>query len=190
MKRVILTACAIFLTFPALADQPSYNFIQLGYQEVDLDVGGFDVDGSGFGLGGSVEFADNWFGFVSYSDIGFDFNVDLTQVSVGVGWKTPVSENSSFFATAGYAEAEVSAPGFGSADENGYALGIGIRGNVSELIELFASVSYVDFGEGDSTGFGGGVYFNITEAFALGVGLETDDDVTGYGANIRWYFGD
>ena len=190
MKRVILTICAIFLTLPALADQPSYNFIQGGYQEIELDIGGGpDGDGDGFGVGGSVEFADNWFGFVSYSDIGFDFSIDLTQIQVGVGWNTPISDNTSFFATAGYAQVEVDIPGFGSEDESGFALSVGLRSNVSDLIELFGSISYVDLGDGDSTGIGGGIYFNITEAFALGLGIETDDDVTGYGANVRWYFG-
>ena len=191
MSRLIIAVIAVFLAVPAMAEQPSFNYIQAGYQEVNLDAGGgFDVDGDGFGLGGSVEFADSFFGFVSYSDIGFDFSVDLTQIQVGLGWQMPLGENTSFFATAAYVEAEVSATGFGSEDESGYGLGIGIRSNVSELIELFAGINHVDFGDGDSTGFGGGIFFNITEAFALGLSASTDDDVTSWGANVRYYFGD
>lgn len=190
MLRFTAAVLVVFLAVPALAERPSYNFIQASYQEVDLDVGGgFDVDGDGFGFGGSVEFSDSFYGFVSYSDIGFDFSVDLTQIQVGIGWQTPLGENTSLYANAAYVEAEVDAPGFQAEDDSGYGLSVGVRSNISDLVELFGGITYVDFGEGDSTGFGGGIFFNITEAFALGVSAATDDDVTGYSANVRYYFG-
>ena len=36
---------------------------------------------------------------------------------------------------------------------------------------------------------GGGIFFNLTEDFALGLGASTDDDVTSFGVNARYYFG-
>jgi hypothetical protein len=164
MSRYLVAVIAPFLAFPAMAESPSFNFIELGYEFVDLDLGGgADVDGDGYAVGGSFEIGDNMFGFVSYAD---------------------------FFARAAYVDAEIDAPGFESIDENGYGVGIGVRSNVSDLIELYGEVAYVDLGSGaDSTAFGVGIYFNISDSFALGLGASVDDDVTSYGASARFYFG-
>jgi hypothetical protein len=191
MTRYLIAVFALFLAVPAMAESPSYNFIQVGYQSVEIDLGGgFDVDGDGYGLGGSFEIGDHMFGFASYGKTDFDFGVDLTQLQAGLGYRTGLSDNTDFFATAAYVDAEVSAPGFGSADDNGYGVSIGIRSNVTDLVELFAEIAYVDLGDGaDGTEFGGGIWFNLTDSFALGLSASTDDDVTSYGASARFYFG-
>jgi len=190
MSRYLVCAFALLLTVPAFAEAPSYNFVQAGYQTVDLDVGGgTDVDGDGWVLGGSFEFGEDFFGFASYSDTGFDFGVDLTQLQAGIGWRTGVSDKTDFFARAAYVSVEIDAPGFGSVDESGYGVGIGVRSNITDLIELYGEITYVDLGSGsDNTAIGGGIYFNITDNFALGLGAATDDDVTSFGASARFYF--
>ena len=192
MIRSLAVVLLFSLAAPALAETPSFNFVQAGYVEVDLDLGdGFDVDGDGFGLGGSFEIGDNLFGFASYQDASFDFGVDFSTLEVGLGYHTGITDNTSFFFRIGYADAEVSAPGFGSEDESGYAAGIGVRSNVSDLIELALEVAYVDLGDGaDDTAVGGGILFNITDNFALGASISAGDDVTSYGAGLRLYFGD
>ena len=191
MYRFLAVLLTVFLAAPAMADSPSYNFIQAGYQSVEIDLGsGFDVDGDGYGLGGSFEIGDHMFGFASYGKMDFDFDVELTQLQAGLGYRTGLSDNTDFFATASYIDAEIDVPGFGSADDSGYGVGIGIRSNVTDLVELFAEIAYVDLGDGaDGTEFGGGIWFNLTDSFALGLGASTDDDVTSYGASARFYFG-
>jgi hypothetical protein len=173
-----------------MAESPSFNFIEIGYDYVELDLGGgFDVDGDGWVAGGSFEIGDNAFGFVSYGDTGFDFSVDLTQLQVGLGWRTAISDSADFFARAAYIDAEIDASGFGSLDESGYGLGIGVRSNVSELVELYGEIAYVDLGDyADNTAVAAGIYFNLTERFALGLGASFDDDATSYGASARFYF--
>lgn len=190
MTRYLAVVIAVFLASPAMAESPSFNFIELGYDFVDLDLGGGDsVDGDGFALGGSFEINENFFGFASYSDTGFDFSVDLTQMQLGVGWRTGLTDNTDFFVRAAYVALEIDAPGFGSLDENGYGLGIGVRGNVSELVELYGEIAYADLGsDADGTAVGGGAYFKVSDNVALGLGASVDDDVTTYGASVRFYF--
>jgi len=191
MYRLLAVLLAIFLAAPAKADSPSYNFIQAGYQSIDIDLGGgFDVDGDGYGLGGSFEIGDNVFVFASYVKADFDFGIDLNQLQAGVGYRLELTVNTDFFASLAYVDAEVEVSGFGSADDSGYGATIGVRSNVSDLIELFGEVAYVDLGDGaDGTAIGGGIWFNLTDSFALGLNAATDDDVTSYGANARLYFG-
>jgi len=190
MTRYLAAAIALFLVSPAMAERPSFNFIELGYDYVDLDLGGgVDVDGDGYALGGSFEIGENMFGFASYADTGFDFSIDLTQLQLGLGWRTGLTDNADFFVRASYVEAEGDAPGFGSIDESGYGLGIGVRSNVSDLIELYGEIAYVDLGS-DAVGgaVSGGAYFNVSDNVALGLGVSIDDDVMAYGASVRFYF--
>jgi hypothetical protein len=191
ITRYLVAVPALFLAVSAMAESPSFNFIQVGYQSVEIDLGdGFDVDGDGFALGGSFEIGDNMFGFASYGKTDFDFDVELTQLQVGFGARVGISDRTDFFARAAYVEGEVSAPGFIPVDDNGYGLGIGVRSNVSDLVELYAEIAYVDLGDdADSTAFGGGIWFNLNETFALGLGASAEDDVTLYGASARVYFG-
>ena len=149
-----------------------------------------DVDGDGYGLGVSFEIGDNFFGFASYVTSDFDFGVELNQLQAGLGYRLGVTDNTDVFASLAYVDAEVEAAFFGSADDSGYGVTIGVRSNVSDLIELFGEVAYVDLGGGsDGTAIGGGIWFNLTDNFALGLGAAFDDDVTSYGASARFYFG-
>lgn len=192
MLRKICGLSLLALAAPTFAADISYNFIEAGYQEIDIDddlLGGFDVDGDGYGIGGAFEINENWFVAASYSTADFDFGVDLTEVSLGAGYHVPLTDNSDFFGTLSYVSAEVSADGFGSIDEDGYAAAIGVRGMVGERLELNGSLGYVDLGDGgDGTSFGAGLLYSFTDAFAVGFSLDIDEDITAYGIGVRLYF--
>ena len=191
MYRYSVVLFALALTAPAMAEQPSYNYLQAGYQKVEIDLGGIlgDVDGDGYQLSGSFEIGDSAYFFAGYSSASFDFDIDADQIEAGIGYHHGMSSNTDFYANVAYVKAEVDVGGVGSADEDGYGVAIGIRSNVSDAVELEVSVSYVDLGDdNDSTAFDGGFWFNVTDTFALGLGFGGDDDVTTYGAGMRWYF--
>lgn len=193
MFRKISVLTLLVFAAPAFAGDLSYNFFEIGYQRVDLDddpVPGISVDGDGYGISGAFEVGESWFITAGYSTVEFDFGIDFDQLGIGVGYHVDMSQNADFFATLSYVTAEVSASGFGSADEDGFGASIGIRGMVSDKVELSGSIGYVDLGDGgDGTSFGASALYNFTEAFALGLTLQTDDDITGYGLGARFYFG-
>lgn len=190
MFRYLALIFTVFLANPAVADGPSYTYLNASYQSVDLDPDvGIDVDGNGYGLYGSFEIGDSMFGFAGYVKTNFDFGVDQTQLQAGLGYHAGLTDNTDFYASLAYVDAEVGASGFGSADDSGYGATIGVRSIVSDLIEFYGEVVYLDFGDGDNTSLGAGIWFNLTDSFALGLGAARDDDATAYGAGARLYFG-
>lgn len=192
MFRKILGVTLALAMSPAFAGDLSYNYVQLGYQKAELDggFGGIDVDGDGFGVGGAFEIGENWFVPVSYGTLDFDFGVQLDQLAVGLGYHAPLSNGTDFFATLSYLSAEISASGFGSLDEDGYGATVGVRGMLTDSVELHGSIGYSDLGDGaDGTAFGAGALYSFSENFALGFDLAFEEDVTMYGIGARFYFG-
>lgn len=191
-KKLLLGTALVFAMSPAFAGDLSYNFIEIGYQEAELDddLAGFSFDGDGFGVGGSFEVGESWFVGVSYSTIGFDFGIDLDQISVGGGYHAGLSDRTDFFATLSYLSVEVSASGLGSVDEDGYGVAIGVRSMLTDNVELNGSLGYSDLGDGaDGTAFNVGALYSFTESFAVGFDIGIEEDVTLYGLGGRFYFG-
>ena len=176
-----LAAAATLSSGAAIADQPSYSYIDGGYARADID--DFGLKPSGIFLRGSTELGDNWFiqaGYESLDDDSGLIDVDADGYNLGIGFKTGLGDSSSFHITLDYVDAEVDVShdylGSGSADEDGYAIGLGVRGNVSENFELNARIDYVDFDIDDSTSYGIGALWNISDAFGIVLEYSADDD--------------
>jgi len=190
MIRIVFGTLLLALAVPSFAELPSYNYINGSFETVELDVGaGPEVDGDGFGIGGSFVVADNWHIVGRYSAIGFDFGVDLNRFAIGGGYHTNVSDSTTVFADLTYVNWEVDTGAvLGSVDDSGYGFAVGVRSNVTERIELQGTLSLVDLGDGgDSTSFGGAAWYAF-ESFSLGVSAEIDDDVTSLGIGGRFFF--
>lgn len=190
MKRLIITAALFALTTPVLAQSPSYNFVQLGYQELDLDDGGLgiDVDGDGFAGGGSFVIAPNWHVVGDFSTADFGSGVDLNTIQLGGGYHTDISPTMSFFTNLLWVNAEIDTP-FGSFDEDGFGLSVGVRSNLNSNVELEGALSYVDLGGGsDGIAVGGAAWYRISDVFSVGLNASFDEDVVGFGIAGRFYF--
>ena len=187
MKKLLGIVLVVF-AFPAFAADVNYNYAEIGYQKIDIDDNFIDVDGDGFGIGGSFELGENWFLAASYASADFDFGIDLDQISVGVGYHVDISDNTSFYGKLMAVRAEAS--GFGeSADEDGFGVEIGLRGMVTDNVELGGSLGYVDLGDaGDGTSVGAHLLYNFNESFAVGIFIDVEEDVNSYGGGFRLYW--
>lgn len=190
MLRYITSLSLVAFAAPAMAGELSYSYIEGGYQRVELDdSSGFQVDGDGYGIGGSIEVGESFHLFGDYATSDFDFGVDVDQYSLGVGYHTPLTKNLDGIFEIAYVRAEADVIGF-SLDEDGYGASIGVRGMLGDRFELGGSVNYVDLGSGsDDTSVDGTARYYLTPAFAAGVSAGFADDVTTYGAALQWYFG-
>ena len=203
-KNVLLLSVlvnGVLLVSNANAKDPeiSYSYVQGGYVWLDGDddiVPGVDGDGDGWAVSGSAAIHPNIFLIAGYSKVDLDdVNVDIKTWDVGIGGNYTVAEKTSIYATAAYADGK--AEGYGeSIDENGYALGAGvrymlvtdfIRASVLDGIEFEGSIDYVDFDDiGDDTSFSAGVLFHVNSFVGLGVQGSWGDDANTYVAGIRF----
>jgi hypothetical protein len=141
----------------------------------------------GYGLRGSVGFAENFFVFAEFADQSVS-NIDIEQLAVGLGGHLPLSENLDLVGRAGWAQAEVSGFG-GSIDDDGYLVSAGLRGRVADALELEGSVIHTDFGgNSDDTAIAVGGRYHFTENFALGAEFQHSDDAETIMALVRFSF--
>ncbi|MGB5335105.1 MAG: outer membrane beta-barrel protein [Woeseiaceae bacterium] len=188
MLRSILAILVLAFAASASAKDFDYNFFQLSYGNVEYD--DVDVDGDGFGLSGSFAINEDFHVFGGYQAAGLDFGIDATSLGAGLGWHTTLSPVVDLVASISYQYVELDASGFGSVDDNGLGLGVGLRFAASEALELNAGINYVDFSDsGSDTGFGVGGLYSFTDAFALGLSGDWSDDVSSYTLSGRFYFG-
>jgi hypothetical protein len=185
-----LAVAAVMLPLLAQADNLSYSYVEVAYVNTDLD--DFDEEIDGFALRGSVEISEQAFMFAGYTDQSttvFGEDLELRSYGLGLGYAWPVSDTADLYGKVGYVEAEAEFAGF-SVDDDGFSLGVGLRGRMAEQFELEGAVTYTDLSDsGDDTLLGVGARWYFTDVFALGVELETDDDATTYGVGVRFNFG-
>ena len=189
MKKLLGLVLVLF-AFPVFAADLNYNFVQAGYQKVDIDDASEDADG--FVVSGSFEVGENVFISAGYSQLEWDefgISAELDTLSIGVGYHVGISDTVDFYGALSAIRADASVSGFGSVDDDGFGATIGLRGMVGDNVELTGSLGYSDIGDfGDGTVIGGGVLYNFTENFSVGLFVEFDEDATGYGGGFRLYW--
>lgn len=165
----------------SIAETPSYNLIELKYTQINLD----SAKLNGYSLAGSAEIGDNWFVFGSFSDVEDDriffATVEAQQTRLGGGYYWNTSEQTNVFLSASYLDSEVTVRGR-SADGSGFAISTGVRSNVSEKLELNASLSYADVEDTDGAELTVGSVYSFNDHFGVLLEAGIDDDSNASGA--------
>jgi hypothetical protein len=204
MLRSVLLMFLVAFSVSVNAQGVNYNYVQGSYGLVNLDGPGLDVDGDGFGLSASFAIDENFHVFGEYQSADSSFVGDLDLMEFGVGYHTNISPNMDVYANLGYLEFETygggggggcpigvacTSSGGGAGDNDALAVGLGLRGAVSEAVELFGGIDYIEFDDShNETRANAGFVLRLTEK--LGVGLKATfwDDVNIYQFNARFYF--
>lgn len=188
MLRSASVLLFLALSVPAEAKEFDYNYFQLSYGNIEFD--DVNVDGDGFGIAGSYALNRDFHVFAGYEAAGLDFGIDATTLGAGLGWHRTLSPVVDLVANVSYQYVELDGPGAGNADDSGLGLGVGLRFAATDLLELDAGISHVDFSDsGSNTGLGVGGLYSFTDAFALGLSASWSDDSTSYTLAGRFYFG-
>ena len=193
MKLRLICGFATVCLMPALGhaqDSSGFNYtnIDLGFVDVEFDVGPLSVDGDGFSVAGSYTVADNFFIGGEYTDIDFDFGVDGEILEIGGGYFHPLNDELDFIATFSYVETEVSAGNL-SVDDDGLGIGGGVRAGVGSGFEVDALLQYVNMDQGDSdTGIEvRGRYF-FSDSLAAWAQTDFGSDIETFRLGIRFDF--
>jgi len=184
LKNIALgSIAALSLVGQAFADDGfSYSYLEANYLNTSLDDA--DVDGDGFGVNGSIAFNPMFHGYVEYSNLDFD-GTSINGWEVGGGINHALNPTIDLIGRLAYVKADVEGPG----DDDGFAVQAGVRARPAPNFELEGLLHYVDLSDsGDNTALRANARYFFMPQFAVGAGVEFDDDATTWNVGFRWNF--
>jgi hypothetical protein len=159
-RTLIALALAAALPLSAAAAERSYTYVEGTYNSIDGDI-------DGFGVRGSVEFADSGVyalgNYQNYSENGAD--VDFWEL--GLGYALNLSDNVDLIAEAAHTDLDI---------VDGYRVSAGIRGNFTENLEGLLKANYRDVDVfGDDFSATAGLMYKISPTWGVTGEVEFDD---------------
>lgn len=168
---------------PAMAAGPNYNYVEVAYDNVDIDGGGSI---SGFDLAGSFAINESFHVTGGYQHLS-DSPLTITVATIAGGYNLALNETTDLVARVGFARATAKISGFGSASDNGYVVQLGARSMINDSFELNGFVTQVDAG-GSETGVEVGAVYRFANNFGITGGLAYSDDATTFRIGGRFSF--
>jgi len=190
MLRSLVVFMLLLASAVATAQQSGhdYSYLQGSYTKINSD-GALD-EGDGIGLSLSYGLTPHVHIFGSYLGIDTNSSANADGWKVGMGLNTPLSRQLDVVVRLSYQTTERSLPGpvGGTYDDNGLGFAAGARYAVTDRIELYGGLDYLDLDSGNETVFDIGLLFSISRAFAIGISTTRDEDVSAWSLDGRLYF--
>jgi hypothetical protein len=181
-----LIAAVAALPLATSAAEMSYTYVDLSYVDTELD--DFNADGDGFLLRGSLQVHENFFVFAGHENFDFDRGIDATSWQVGGGVRWPLSNALDIVGKVGFIKTEIETRG-PDFDDDGFLLGVRLRGMVAPKFELEGGIDYVDLDDsGDDTSFTIEGRYYFLQQLAGQLLLNINDDATTIGIGARYTF--
>lgn len=185
-KNLVLAAILSTVSVSAMAESPSFDYIQGGYVSWDFD--GISGNFDGFQVSVKKTIHQDFYFTGDFQSIS-QSSIDTTIGTFGVGYKQNISDSTALFGQLEYASVSVDVGGFfGSADSNGYQASAGIKGMVSPQVELTGAVEYLNLDVDNTTTFVGKAAYNINKEIAIYADIKLEKDSTTYGIGARYNF--
>ena len=184
MKQQLLGALALASLFPlgVHADDFSYTYAQIDYLDAELDES--NVEGDGVGLSGALAVTDLVHLYAVYQELDFDRGIDASLFEVGAGLNYALAPDLDLVGRLGYIDVDLD-----RGDDSGLTLRGTLRGRVAPSFELEGGVRYVDLDEsGDDTSLVAEARWFFLPQLALGLGIDTGDDLTVWNVGLRGNF--
>ena len=159
----------------------SYNYAGLQYMSQDLD--DFDCDQDGLNLYGSLELNSEFFARGSYSDVGGNKGCGSETVSIGAGYRTAFSSQSSIYGVLSFEDTSVD---HGDSD-SGLIIAGGIRTYLANNLEGRIEVAHHTAFDGD-TELNGGLAYWFDPRFSVTGDLSVGSDQTTFAFGVRMNF--
>jgi hypothetical protein len=188
-KLIELLSLTPFFGVPAAfaqqqADRPlPYDFAHASIAVTELDSGGLE---------GGVSFtvAPNLHVFASYQDWEVNNNVDRSILQVGAGYHWDIAENLDLVVSVAFADSEIDPPGPAKRDDTGPILSAGLRGWLTNAVELSGTILVDDsLNPGSDTVLELGGQYYMSDQFSLGGRARIDENETTLFFGGRFYFG-
>jgi opacity protein-like surface antigen len=194
MKRKLLTLASVAALTTVLsagitsaqAADFSYNFVEGSLQ--DIDINGTDSEAATFS--GSFDIAPNLNIIAGYraeqisTPAGFS-DIDADTLTLGLGYHAPVGDNTDLTASLSAISKDMDYVG----DDTGFGVGVGIRHQINDAIEIGAKVDYVDIYDADDTTLEINSRFAVSDNVSLGLAYSTSqEEVDTLSAGVRFEF--
>lgn len=178
MRKTLITALAVAAPF-TLAAEPSYNYLEGSYLNVDGDL-------DGFGVAGSAAVSPNLHLYGEF-DQAEDGPLETRTALVALGLNHGLSDTTDFVGRVGWAKGWVELDPILDADDDGIMAEVGVRSALSPSFEVNGFLRHVDVADADPSLSIGGV-FGMTPALGISGDVEFTEDDTMYRVGLRYSF--